>query len=121
MLEPIKLEPTKHTFHINIKAESVENDIINPLSVGDINADMFEIFLNDCGREADLSDTTVIVSVVRPDGSVVPLPADVDGSTIRVTLDRFCYELPGRITLKVKLQGANFMRQVLAVGMNVIS
>lgn len=114
------LEPIKHTFHINLKAESVENDIIDPLSVGDINADMFEIFLNACGREADLSDTTVIVSVVRSDGSVVPLPADVNGSTIRVTLDRFCYELPGRITLKVKLQGADFMRQVLAVGMNVI-
>ena len=114
------MDPMLHVYYINLRNGTVYQKIAKPLPGGSINADQFEIHLQDCGRIVDLSSATVIGAVYRPDNSVVPLTAVVaKDDAVLITLDKYCYAIPGMITLKVKIADEGILRTALSISMTV--
>lgn len=113
------MDPMLHVYYINLRNGTVQQKIAKPLSGGSINADQFEIHLQDCGRIVDLSSATVIGAVYRPDNSVVPLTAVAKDDAVLITLDKYCYAIPGMITLKVKIADEGILRTALSISMTV--
>ena len=113
------MNPMLHVYYINLRNGTVHQKIAKPLSGGSIDADQFEIHLQDCGRIVDLSSATVIGAVYRPDNSVVPLTAVAKDDAVLITLDKYCYAIPGMITLKVKIADEGILRTALSISMTV--
>lgn len=114
------MDPMLHVYYINLRNGTVHQKIAKPLSGGSIDADQFEIHLQDCGRIVDLSSATVIGAVYRPDNSVVPLTAvAAKDDAVLITLDKYCYAIPGMITLKVKIADEGILRTALSISMTV--
>ena len=114
------MDPMLHVYYINLRNGTVYQKIAKPLPGGSINADQFEIHLQDCGQIVDLSSATVIGAVYRPDNSVVPLTAVVaKDDAVLITLDKYCYAIPGMITLKVKIADEGILRTALSISMTV--
>lgn len=113
------MDPMLHVYYINLRNGTVQQKIAKPLSGGSINADQFEIHLQDCGRIVDLSSATVIGAVYRSDNSVVPLTAVAKDDAVLITLDKYCYAIPGMITLKVKIADEGILRTALSISMTV--
>lgn len=114
------MNPMLHVYYINLRNGTVYQKIAKPLSGGSIDADQFEIHLQDCGQIVDLSSATVIGAVYRPDNSVVPLTAVVaKDDAVLITLDKYCYAIPGMITLKVKIADEGILRTALSISMTV--
>lgn len=113
------MDPMLHVYYINLRNGTVYQKIAKPLPGGSINADQFEIHLQDCGRIVDLSSATVLGAVYRPDNSVVPLTAVAKDDAVLITLDKYCYAIPGMITLKVKIADEGILRTALSISMTV--
>lgn len=114
-----RTNPYIHTYYVNLRNGADIRRERQPLASGDKNADRFVVYLQDCGTAVSLDGAGVTGKVIRPDGETVPLTGSVVDGAAQITLDEYCYAVPGEIKLTVSVSAGDMVQSVLIVTMDV--